>query len=48
MPQRYTVRGAGLQEGEAREYLVQFDVGAQEDAGHALWIAEVHLKETFE
>ena len=46
VPQRYTVRADGLQEGEACEYLIQFDVGAQENAGRTLWIADVHLEET--
>jgi hypothetical protein len=48
VPQRYTVRGGGLHENEAGEYLVQFDVGVQENAGRTLWIADVHLEETFE
>lgn len=48
VPQRYTMRGGGLQQGEAREYLVQFDVGAQENAGRTLWIGNVHLEETLE
>jgi len=48
VPQRYTVRGDGLHESEAGEYLVQFDVGDQENAGRTLWIADVHLEETFE
>jgi hypothetical protein len=45
--QRYVVKGRGLLEGDAREYLVQFDVGAAENAGRSLWIDDVLLVETF-
>jgi hypothetical protein len=48
VPQRYTVRAEGLQEGQADEYLVQFDVGAAQNAGRTLWIADVHLEETIQ
>lgn len=48
VPQRYSVTGRGLLEGDAREYLVQFDVGAAENAGRTLWIDDVILAETAE
>ena len=48
VPQRYTLTGRGLQEGDAREYLLQFDVGAAENAGRTLWIDDVILAETTE
>jgi len=48
VPQRYSLTGRGLQEGDAAEYLVQFDVGAEENAGRNLWIDDVLLVETFE
>jgi hypothetical protein len=47
VPQRFTVKGRGLLEGDARDYLVQFDVGAAENAGRTLWIDDVLLVETF-
>lgn len=48
VPQRYTVQGGGLQDGDPREYFVQFDIGEQENAGRTLWITDVHLEETCE
>jgi len=48
VPRRYTLQGKGLKEGDAVEYLVQFDVGAAENAGRILWIDDVHLAESAE
>lgn len=47
VPQRYSLTGRGLQEGDSPEYLVQFDVGAEENAGRTLWVDDVLLVETF-
>ncbi|TVS14834.1 MAG: hypothetical protein EA424_18130 [Planctomycetaceae bacterium] len=44
VPQRYTLRTSSVLEGEAREFLVQFDLGAKENAGRTLWISDVHLE----
>jgi hypothetical protein len=48
VPRRFFLKGRGLLEGDAREYLVQFDVGAAENAGRTLWIDDVLLVETAE
>jgi hypothetical protein len=45
VPRRYTLIGRGLQEGDATAYLVQFDVGAAENAGRTLWLDDVRLQE---
>jgi hypothetical protein len=43
---RYTLAGGGLNSGEATGYLVQFDVGAAENAGRTLWLDDVRLVST--
>jgi len=48
IPRRYTLHGRGPKEGDARDYLVQFDVGAAVNAGRNLWIDDVHLAENAE
>jgi hypothetical protein len=43
IPQRFVLKGHGPTEGDALDYLVQFDVGAAENAGRTLWLDDVLL-----
>jgi hypothetical protein len=43
MPQRFVLKGHGPKEGDALDYLVQFDLGAAENAGRTLWLDDVLL-----